>query len=205
MTIMEPKGHEFMPKKPLEEVLIHLRNGSLNFVDQSQPPIPVVNEKFKGKGKQTRNLQESCDVDFKNKRSGQILSRIIRNKHKQRDDYVPTIIIEDLNSVESVSPNSAGHSHPRYDFVSILPLFLHKCEGFTGIQTNLKARMVQEKSPDSDHKQPLPNMELVCCYACLAWIQRYYIDIPYLRMHLNQTLMQNRDLERENWDLRFEL
>jgi hypothetical protein len=51
----------------------------------------------------------------------------------------------------------------------------------------------------------LLNLEPVCCDECLAWVQRYYIDIPYLQMHLNQAMMQNRDLERENRELRFEI
>ena len=65
--------------------------------------------------------------------------------------------------------------------------------------------MAQEKTPDLDYKQPLANLEPVCCDECLAWIQRYYKDIPYLQMHLNQTLMKNRDLVRENQDLIYEL
>jgi hypothetical protein len=48
-------------------------------------------------------------------------------------------------------------------------------------------------------------MEPVYCDECLTWIQRYYKDIPYLQMHLNQMLMQNRDLERENRDFISEL
>jgi hypothetical protein len=49
MTRMASKKHEFMPKKPLEEVLSRLRNESLNVVGHSQPPIPVVNENLKGR------------------------------------------------------------------------------------------------------------------------------------------------------------
>jgi hypothetical protein len=35
MTRLAPKRHDFVPKKPLEDVLSHLRNGSLNVTDQS--------------------------------------------------------------------------------------------------------------------------------------------------------------------------
>jgi hypothetical protein len=80
MTKMESKKQEFVSKKSLEEVLSHLRNESLNVVGHSQHPTLVVIGKFKGQGKQIR--EEVCDVDFKNKRSGRILSRKIRNKHK---------------------------------------------------------------------------------------------------------------------------
>jgi hypothetical protein len=66
------------------------------------------------------------------------------------------------------------------------------------LKRNFSEKMAQEKTPDSDYKQPLPDLEPVYCDECLTWIQRYYKDIPYLQMHLNQMLMQNRDLEREN-------
>jgi hypothetical protein len=72
-------------------------------------------------------------------------------------------------------------------------------------RSDLKTLMAQEKTPDSGYKQPLPDLESVYCDECTTWIQRYYKDIPYLQMCLNQMLMQNRDLERENWDLRSEL
>ena len=93
-----------------------------------------------------------------------------RNKHKQRVNLVLTILIEDLNFVESVSPESARDNHPWYDYVSNLPSFLQNCEGFTRIQTDLKAMMTQEKTPDSDYQEPIPTLEPVCCDECLAWI-----------------------------------
>jgi hypothetical protein len=114
-----------------------------------------------------------------------MLSKLIRNKHKHRNDHIQMIIIEDLNSVGTTSPDSSEDSHPQYELVSNFPPFLQNCEGFSGIRPDLKSKSVQEKSPDSDQQQLLPNMEPVCCDECLAWIQRYYTDIPYLRMHLN--------------------
>ena len=114
------------------------------------------------------------------------------------------IIIEYLNYVKSVGQKLARDSHPWYDLVSKLPPLLQNCEGFEGIQIDLKAMTAQEKTPASDYQQPLPNMELLCCDECLAWIQIYYIDISYFHMCLNQTLVKNRNLERENWDLKVE-
>jgi hypothetical protein len=80
-----------------------------------------VSEKHKEQGKQTRHLQEVCEVDFKNKRNGRILSRMIRNRHKRRNDPIQMIMIDDQNSVEGTSPDSAEVSHPQYDFVSNFP------------------------------------------------------------------------------------
>jgi hypothetical protein len=87
----------------------------------------------------------------------------------------------------------------------IFPLFLQDYEGFSGIQVDLKAKLVQENPSHSDHQQSLLNMEPVCCHEFLAWAQRYYADVPYLQMHLNQVMRQNRELERDNRELRFEM
>ena len=53
---MSFENREFMSKKPLEEILNRLRDESLNVVGHSQPSIPVVNDKFKGKGKKLGNM-----------------------------------------------------------------------------------------------------------------------------------------------------
>jgi hypothetical protein len=121
MAILAPKIHDIVPRKPLEVVLIHLRNHSLSVVDMSQSTRPTVKEKHREKGKQTRHLQEVWEVEFKNKRNGHILSRMIRNRQKQRNDPIQMIMIEDQNSVENKSPDSTEDSHPQYDFVSNFP------------------------------------------------------------------------------------
>jgi hypothetical protein len=82
MDKLAPKRHGFVPKKPLEDILSHLRNHSLNFDDQSQSTRPVVNENHKDGGKQSRHIHEVYEVDFENKRNGHILYRMIMNRHK---------------------------------------------------------------------------------------------------------------------------
>jgi regulator of replication initiation timing len=94
---------------------------------------------------------------------------------------------------------------PQYDLFSNLPPFLRECEGFTGIQNDLKTMIAQGKPLNSDNKYPLPDLEHVYCLECFTWIQRYYQDIPYLQARINHVLARNRDLERENLDLRADL
>jgi hypothetical protein len=89
------------------------------------------------------------------------MSRMIKNKHKQRNDHIQRIIIEDINYVENTSPDSSEDSHPMYGFVYNSPPFLQNCDGFAGIRVDLKFKSVQEKSPDSDHQQLLLNLEPV--------------------------------------------
>jgi hypothetical protein len=89
MAEMTSKRREFIPKKPLEEVLSRLRSRSPNIFGHSQPQNSVVSNKVKRKGKQIR--QDVCDLDFKNKRSGRILSRMTRNKYQNQGKLVLTI------------------------------------------------------------------------------------------------------------------
>jgi hypothetical protein len=123
MAKLAPKRYEFMPKKPLEVIHSHLRNQSLKVDDQSRSVRPTVNENHRDEGKQSRHIHEVCEVDFKNKRNGRILSRMIRNKHKQKNDPIQTIMIDGQNLDEGTSLDSAEVSHPQYDFASNLPLF----------------------------------------------------------------------------------
>jgi hypothetical protein len=51
-------------------------------------------------------------MDFKNKRSGHILSRMTRNKYQNQGKPVPTIVIEDTNYVEEVSLNPTRVGSP---------------------------------------------------------------------------------------------
>ena len=98
------KRKGFVPKKSLETILIWLKNQPLGYVDQqAQLMCPKIDEKTKKQGKQTRQLQDICEIYFKNKRVSRILSRMIRNRHRQRDNPIQTITIEDRGSSENTS------------------------------------------------------------------------------------------------------
>jgi hypothetical protein len=129
-------------------------------------------------------------VDFKNKRVGRVISRLICNKKKYKDDTIPTIMIDQDSSEED---------HMEYDFVSNLPPFLQDCKGFSGIQSDLKAK---EGFSKKEQQYSVPDLEPDHCHDCLAWAQRYYSDMPYLQMRLNQVMMQNKELEEENYKLK---
>jgi hypothetical protein len=132
----------------------------------------------------------------------ELLSRMTRNRHQNRERPIPTIDIEDPISLDDTSSDPTKIDSPRYDFVSNLPPFLKEQEGFSGIQYDLKKVMEQDKPLNSDHTHLLPNLEHVYCEGCFDWIQRYYQDIPYLQAQLNQVMARNLALEKENEDLR---
>jgi hypothetical protein len=110
---------------------------------------------------------------------------MIRNKYRQNESPIQMIMIEDQDSSENTSENCEEDNHIQYDFVSNIPPFFQNCEGFLGIQVDLKSKLVQEKPSKADQQQSIPNLEPECCHDCLAWTQRYYADVPYLQMSLN--------------------
>jgi hypothetical protein len=100
---------------------------------------------------------------------------MMRNRHHDREKPISIIDVDDQISIDDTSIDA-----PQFDFVSNLPPFLKKHQGFPGIQHDLKRIMEQGKSPTTDQTRPLSNHELVHCENCFDWIERYYRDIPYL-------------------------
>jgi hypothetical protein len=123
-------------------------------------------------------------VDFKNKRVGRVISRLIRNRKKQKDDNIPTIMIDQDSSEED---------HIEYEFISNLPPFLQYCKGFSGIQADLKAK---EGFSKKEQQYQIPGLEPDHCHDCLAWVQKYYSDVPYLQMWLNQVTRTKQRVRR---------
>jgi hypothetical protein len=83
-----------------------------------------INEiKTKKQGK--HKTQRVPDIDFKNKRNDRLLSRMVRNRHHNREKPIPIIDVEDRIFVDDTSVDL-----PQYDFVSNLPPFLKEQEGF---------------------------------------------------------------------------
>jgi hypothetical protein len=199
------KRKEFVPKRSLETVLTSLKDRLSDYVDyQSQPMYSMIEEKPKEQRKIIRQLHQACEIDFRNKRVGHILSRMIQNRNRKKDSPIPTITIMDRDSSEDTSQDCEEDSHTQYDFVSNLPPFLQNCEGFSGIQADLKAKLVQERPLETDQQQSIPNLEPECCRDCLAWAQRYYANVSYFQMRLNQVMRQNRELEKDNMKLKIE-
>jgi hypothetical protein len=132
--------------------------------------IPVREEQLNTKGKPSRFNSE---VDFKNKSSGQVISRLIHNKKKYKDDTIPIIMIDQDSSKED---------HMEYEFVSNLPPCLQDCKGFSSIQSDLKAKDGFSKK---EQQCSVPDLEPDHCHDCIAWEQRYYFDMHYLQMRLN--------------------
>jgi hypothetical protein len=67
--------------------------------------------------KQGKKVFVNVGVDFNNKRAGHLLSRMVRNMFKQRENPTGTIIIEDHDSsCEDTNGKSEEEDHNQYDF-----------------------------------------------------------------------------------------
>jgi hypothetical protein len=169
-------------------------------------PIQVDLNELEIKKQGRRKIQRSPDINFKNKRHGRLISRTLRNRHRDHEKPIPVIEVDDRISEDDIDDqipeDDIDVDTPQFDFVSNLPPFLKKQQGFSGIQHDLKRIMEQDKLPTTEQTRPLPSMELVHCENCFDWIERYYQDVPYLQAQLNQVVTQNSVLERENDELR---
>jgi hypothetical protein len=83
------KKCDFVPKKSLEEILSLLRDKTPVTPDPVHNTVSKDKNKIKRQGKQvTHNVN---DLDFRNKRSGRLLSRMTKNQHQNRDKPIPTV------------------------------------------------------------------------------------------------------------------
>jgi hypothetical protein len=112
----------------LEEVLSHLRDNAPIAPDPTQNMVNKDTIKIKRESK--NNTQRVDDVDFRNKRNGRMLSRMTRNRHRNHDKPIPTVVIKDTISVEDTSFDDTRMDSPQYDFVSNFPPFLKEQDGF---------------------------------------------------------------------------
>jgi hypothetical protein len=121
----------FYSKKSLEDVLDNLKDKVL-VVPSPEPVMVDLNEvKIKKQGR--RKTQRIPDIDFKNKRPGRLISRMLRNRHHDHEKPIPVIDVDDW-----ISEDDTNVDAPQFDFVSNLPPFLKKQQGFSGIQHDLK-------------------------------------------------------------------
>jgi hypothetical protein len=116
------------------------------------------------------------------------------------DDIDDLIAEDDIN--DQILGDDIDVDTTQLDFISNLPPFLKKHEGFSGIQHDLKQIMGQVKFPSTEQARPLPSIEPVHCENWFDWIEIYFWDVPYLQAQLNQMVAQNSVLERDNDDLR---
>jgi hypothetical protein len=126
--------HDFVPKKYLEDVLDKLK-GKVSVIPNPGKEVVDINEiKTEKQGK--HKTHRVPDIDFRNKRNDQILSRMVRNQHHNCEKPIPIIDVEDRIYVDDTNIDL-----PQYDVVSNLPPFLKEQEGFSGIQYDLKRIM----------------------------------------------------------------
>jgi hypothetical protein len=181
-----------MPRKSLEEVIDVLKDrvSSAPTVESTQGVLKKSIVKKNHKHKE----QSNSDLSFVNKRPGRLISKNFRNREQVHLSSIPVIEVDDhlyddeINEFlarEDVDDQFLGNETSiediQYDFVSELPPFLKNQEGFTGICHDMKQVAEQTKMPSAKHTQPLPTIAPVHCENFLDWVERYYMNIPYLQ------------------------
>jgi hypothetical protein len=151
---------------------------------------------------------DNLDVSFINKRSGQLISRSLRNRKHDHLSSISMIKVNDHCSNDEINDflaredmdnqcleNETFGQVVQYNFVSRLPPFLKGQEGFVGIGHDLKQATGRAEAPIAEYTQPRPAIAPVHCENCLDWVERYYRDIPYLQAQLKHLAACNSLLE----------
>jgi hypothetical protein len=128
----KPK-HDFIPRKYLEEVLDDLKDKILTVPNPEPIQIDLNEPTVKKKGRHKK--QSSPDINFKNKRHGRLISRKMRNRQRENEKSIPVIEIDDIIFIEDdiddqILGNDIDIDTTQFDFISNLPPFLKKQEGF---------------------------------------------------------------------------
>jgi hypothetical protein len=162
----------------------------VNEPNQNHNDKPTVRKIHKGKKTQSSYL------NFMNKRSGRLISRILRNRKKDhlRLISISTIEVNDSCSNQEINDflaqedtniqclgNETIGQDEQYEFVSGLPPCLKGKEGFVGISRDLKQARGKQEKPVVEYIQHRSAIAPVHCDTCLDWIERYYRDIPLLQ------------------------
>jgi hypothetical protein len=148
--------HDFIPKKSLEYVLDNLKDKVL-IVPSPELVMVHLNEiKIKKQGR--CKTHKVLYIDFKNKISSPLESRMLRNQHHNHEKPIPIIHVDD-----QISEDDTNVDAPQFNFVSNIPPLLKKQQGFSSIQHDLKRIMEHGKSPSTYQTGPLLSMEPVHC------------------------------------------
>jgi hypothetical protein len=107
---------DFVPKKSLEDVLDNLKGKVLTIPSLGQDVVDLDEIKTKKHGR--LKTQRVPDIDYENKRSSRIISRIVKYRHHNHEQPIPIIDVDDRIYVDDTSTEA-----PQYDFVSNLPSF----------------------------------------------------------------------------------
>jgi hypothetical protein len=196
----------FSPRKYLEQVVGELK-GKVSPVPTNEPNLnsndkPVAKKIRKGK------KQHNSDLNFRNKRSGRLISRSLRNQKRDHLSSISMIEVNDQCSDQEINDflaqedpdnqcpgNEAITQFEQYDFVSKLPLCLKGKEGFAGIGHDLEQATGKHEIPIADCIPHRSAITPVHCDSCLDWIERYYRDILLLQVQVKHLAAQNSLLE----------
>jgi len=136
--------------------------------------IQVVLKESTVKKKRRCKKHSIPDVNFTNKRPSHLLYRKLRNQNRDNEKLTPLIEVDDhffedeieyFIDQEDIDDRIMGKNINtdgiQFDFISNIPPFLKKQEGFFVIQHDLKQITGQTKFPFAEHAQPLPTIEIV--------------------------------------------
>jgi hypothetical protein len=125
-----------------------------------------------------------------NKRSGQLISRSLRNRKKDHLSLISTIEVNHHYSDEEINdflawehPNSQSLKNKivsqveKYDFVSRLHPCLKGQESFTSMGHDLKQAIGKHEIPVAENIPHRSAIAPVHCDNCLDWIEHNYRDI----------------------------
>jgi hypothetical protein len=111
----------------------------------------------------------------------------LRNQQRDNEKSTPVIEVDDLFSEDEIGyfipqediddrimGKNINIDAIQFDFVSNIPLFLKKKEGFSGIQHDLKQMIGQNKFPSIEQARPLPTIEPIHYENYFYWIEIYY-------------------------------
>jgi hypothetical protein len=203
----------FSPRKYLEQVVGELK--------EKYSPVPANepnqnhNDKLIKRKIHKGKKQQSSDSNFRNKRSGRLISRSLRNHKKDHLSSILTIEVNDQCSDQEINDflaqedpdnqcprNETNAQVEQYDFVSRFPPCLKGQEGFNGISHDLSQATGKHKIPIADFIPHRSAIAPVHCDSCLDWIERYYRDIPLLQAQVKHLAACNYLLEQENQELK---
>jgi len=158
LVIVETLMNPTTSSPPLQACDFPLNNEPLSYpkvIQQDSRPVMHPSDCTKTVKKPTgKKLKGSADVNFKNKRAGQLISRCVRNKMKPRADTINKIEVSEGSDSEiekflaKEDPVSYGFYPDRpYNYVNNLPPCLKDDPEFLGIQICDKPTICMENSP----------------------------------------------------------
>jgi hypothetical protein len=152
-----------------------------------------------------KKLKGSVDVNFKNKRVGQVNFSKSSNKTNPRVDPIRMIEVSESSDSEidkflaEEDPVSFGlYPDQPYNYVDTLSPCLKDNPEFPGIHLCNKSAIHMDGSPIRNLVRSNENASQSQCDVCLSWIDRYYTNVSFLQSRVKSLRDQVDMLTNEN-------